>query len=322
MFVRSTDLAWSIANLSHNYPGSTIKIPSSAYSLSMNLAISVNFWDVGPESVGEDMHMYLKCFFATKGNVIVKSIYSPVSCCNVEGKGGYFSFFKARYNQSKRHLWGSLDTGYVFRRSLISLFAPEADNDLVKKPTTLIMEKGHNESSSIPLGKLFILWIRMFESHILFGQFLIFLIFNSLIISNGVSSGTGSSFQEYWWDRFSTTEISPFLLLCMKLSSYFQLVAILPQLVTIGFYELYHEFAGFTRWKLYDLGKRPTLESPRQIPWSILDFVFSGPAGLFLFALPSYEAQISQLFTDSLDYEVAAKPLVLKARKHISEEVV
>lgn len=72
--------------------------------------------------------MYLKCFFETGGRVIVKTVYSPASQCNVEGSGvgisGYVNAFQARYNQAKRHLWGSLDTGYILRRGFINLIAP------------------------------------------------------------------------------------------------------------------------------------------------------------------------------------------------------
>jgi len=75
--------------------GSPVKIPCSAYSLSMDLAMGCGGWDAGPEAVGEDMHMYLKCFFKTQGKVKVITIWSAASQCNVEGSGkgvsGYIS---------------------------------------------------------------------------------------------------------------------------------------------------------------------------------------------------------------------------------------
>lgn len=73
--------------MSNLYKGSPVKLPCSAYTVSMDLAVSVNFWDAGEEAIGEDLHMYLKCFFATRGHVIVKSIFSPASQCNIEGEG-------------------------------------------------------------------------------------------------------------------------------------------------------------------------------------------------------------------------------------------
>lgn len=34
-----------------------VKFPCSVYTVSMQLARRVNFWDAGPEAIGEDMHM-------------------------------------------------------------------------------------------------------------------------------------------------------------------------------------------------------------------------------------------------------------------------
>jgi hypothetical protein len=135
VFVRITDIMWSIGVMSNLYPGSPIKLPCSAYSISMDLAAAIDFWDAGPEAIGEDMHMYLKSFFATQGKVIVKSIFSPASQCNIEGSGtgfaGFTSYMQARYIQGKRHLWGSLDTGYSLRRILFAIAAPAADKQII-----------------------------------------------------------------------------------------------------------------------------------------------------------------------------------------------
>lgn len=104
------------------YPTSSIKIPTSAYGVSMELAVRIGFWDAGPEAVGEDMHMFIKAFLSTAATLVVETIYSPASQCNVigdnhgQGFGGIVSDFKARYGQALRHLWGSLDTGYALRR--------------------------------------------------------------------------------------------------------------------------------------------------------------------------------------------------------------
>lgn len=63
LLVRVNDVLWSIAVISNMYPSSAVKIPCSAYSVSMALAEKVKFWDSGPDAIGEDLHMYLKCFF-------------------------------------------------------------------------------------------------------------------------------------------------------------------------------------------------------------------------------------------------------------------
>ncbi|KAJ3407952.1 hypothetical protein HDV05_005223 [Chytridiales sp. JEL 0842] len=128
-FVRINDIFWCTGVISNSYPSSPISFPCSAYSMSMSLCKAVNFWDAGPDAIGEDLHMYLKCFYATKGRVIVQSIYSPASQCNVAGEGtgwaGFKSNMHARYIQAKRHLWGSLDSGWILKRSMLKSYSPE-----------------------------------------------------------------------------------------------------------------------------------------------------------------------------------------------------
>ncbi|KAJ3413202.1 hypothetical protein HDV05_008336 [Chytridiales sp. JEL 0842] len=128
-FVRINDIFWCTGVISNSYPSSPISFPCSAYSMSMSLCKSVNFWDAGPDAIGEDLHMYLKCFYATKGRVIVQTIYSPASQCNVAGEGtgwaGFKSNMHARYVQAKRHLWGSLDSGWILKRSMLKSYSPE-----------------------------------------------------------------------------------------------------------------------------------------------------------------------------------------------------
>ena len=71
----------------------------------------VGFWDTGPEAVGEDMHMFVKCFLSTGGNLRVETIYSPASQLNVVGSHhdeggvvGWLSDMGARYAQGARHV--------------------------------------------------------------------------------------------------------------------------------------------------------------------------------------------------------------------------
>ena len=119
--VRVTDIMWALAGLSSIYTGSGAKIPTSAYSLSMSLAANVGFHDAGPQAIGEDMHMYIKCLFSTGGNLITETIYSPASQLDVVagergGMKGFWNDHVARYKQAIRHMWGSLDTGYGITR--------------------------------------------------------------------------------------------------------------------------------------------------------------------------------------------------------------
>lgn len=51
------------------YPSSGAKLPTSAYSVSLALAVQIGFWDAGPQAIGEDMHMFCKSMLDTRGNV-------------------------------------------------------------------------------------------------------------------------------------------------------------------------------------------------------------------------------------------------------------
>ena len=120
--VRTGDLMWAGAGLSSLYAGSSVCIPTSVYSLPMTLVERVGGWDTGPSAIGEDMHMYIKCFFALSGNVKARVVYAAASQCNVssdlDGLKGYVDGLRARYGQALRHMWGSMDTGYAVRQSL------------------------------------------------------------------------------------------------------------------------------------------------------------------------------------------------------------
>lgn len=120
--VRVADVLWSAAGMSGLYKGSTIAPPTSVYSVPLELVDRVGGWDCDSEAIGEDLHMYLKCFFALNGNLTVRTVLSPVSQSNVTGGGrdkgisGIITDIRARYKQALRHMWGALDTGYALRK--------------------------------------------------------------------------------------------------------------------------------------------------------------------------------------------------------------
>lgn len=120
--VRVGDILWAAAGMSGLYSSSTIAPPTSVYSLPLELIDRVGGWDCDSEAIGEDLHMYLKCWFALNGNLTVKTVLSPVSQSNVKGDGGeglrgIYNDVSARYKQALRHMWGALDTGYFLRKS-------------------------------------------------------------------------------------------------------------------------------------------------------------------------------------------------------------
>mmetsp|Transcript_25008 Transcript_25008/g.43180 ORF Transcript_25008/g.43180 Transcript_25008/m.43180 type:complete len:511 (+) Transcript_25008:205-1737(+) len=116
--VRVADNLWAMAQTASLSADNVFKFPCSAYSVTMDLARFVGFWDAGPEAMGEDLHMFLKCFFATTGRLITKPVWSPARCSNVCG-GSYVGSILSRYSQAKRHLWGSIDISYCLEQLII-----------------------------------------------------------------------------------------------------------------------------------------------------------------------------------------------------------
>ena len=122
--MRIVDIAWSTAGLSSIYDGSAVRIPTSAYSISVALARTIDFWDADATAIGEDMHTMLKAYFDTGGAIEVETIWSPASCLDVVGAHGqdpvraYMADMLARFWQAQRHMQGMLDSGYVLARLL------------------------------------------------------------------------------------------------------------------------------------------------------------------------------------------------------------
>ncbi|KAL0076610.1 hypothetical protein J3Q64DRAFT_1666188 [Phycomyces blakesleeanus] len=114
--VRVTDITWSAMVMSNLSNSRGLSFPCSTYSLSMALAERVDYWDTDSDAVGEDMHMWLKCFFQTNGEVRTAPIYVPINLTNVQAKG-YMSNINARYVQAKRHYNGVADVAYTIKSS-------------------------------------------------------------------------------------------------------------------------------------------------------------------------------------------------------------
>jgi len=116
--VRVTDMVWTITVTQQLSTDRHVRFPCSCYSLSMYLADRVGFWDKGPEAIGEDAHMFLKCLFKTSGEARIETIYVPAGCYNVCADT-WAGSIKARYDQMFRHLWGTIDLAYIIQQSFI-----------------------------------------------------------------------------------------------------------------------------------------------------------------------------------------------------------
>jgi hypothetical protein len=61
------------------------------------------------------------------------------------------------------------------------------------------------------------------------------------------------------------------------------------------------------------LGKRGQLLYRRRVPWDMKDWLAVPVSGLLFYIMPQIHAQICHLWTNSLDYQVAAKPQLKQA---------
>ena len=92
-----------------------VVFPQSTYSLSLQMADDVGYWD--PDVIPEDWHMFLKCFFTFSGAVEVEPIYLPTGNDAVRADTTWRSFVEA-FQQHKRHAWGASDIPYAVREAL------------------------------------------------------------------------------------------------------------------------------------------------------------------------------------------------------------
>ena len=298
VFVRLTDILWAQAGFSTTYPTSDIKIPTSAYGISMELANHVGFWDTGPEALGEDMHMFVKCFLSTGGNLHVETIYSPASQLNVVGSRheeggvvGWLSDMRARYAQGMRHvtqiifmsliykMWGSLDSGYAVRRILTG--------DLGVGPVNWLA--------------VFNLLFRLFQAHIMLGWLFILLIGEKFYPLDAVSKNgrNATVMRSFAWEASRVA----FCIRTVAILRGFSVVAVIASMLI---YDMYHYAGAVKRWNKPESGARPRSISLRRFPWSLLDL--SAILGGILFGIvPLFHAQFLHLFTSTLTYHVSLK---------------
>ncbi|KAI8832289.1 hypothetical protein BJ741DRAFT_614924 [Chytriomyces cf. hyalinus JEL632] len=339
VFVRLSDMLWSAGVMGNYVPFSPITIPCSAYSLPMELIKAVDFWDVGSEGLGEDMHMFLKCFFATEGRIKVTPIFSPASCCNIEGPegSGAIGFMRARYGQAKRHLWGCLDFGYTIHMALLGIIAPGYVTPVIGRKETQKKTDGKNknvmdEDLHFHVGKLLVLIHRLSEAHIVGGHMFMLIAIVGLLVP---LSPTPSNLSIQYWQFITSEAVHPMVMLAAEICGYIRFISIFSIIACAYNYEQYQQWVGVTRWQLSQagdaqpltnentqyvngvsvgigkrvqhLGRRAELQSFRT-SWNYLDWFAIPVTGLLYQAIPQIHAQMLQLWTDKLTYEVAAKP--------------
>ncbi|KAK4672425.1 hypothetical protein QC763_102990 [Podospora pseudopauciseta] len=330
--VRVADVLWSAAGMSGLYKGSTVAPPTSVYSVPLELVDRVGGWDCDAEAIGEDLHMYLKCFFALNGNLTVRTVMSPVSQTNVTGGGhgkgipGLIADVQARYKQALRHMWGALDTGYALRKvvevwrerkhtsrafrplhtalndasdgyvpeSQVSTADPEAapESGIFSDVTTDTL-KGVNYE------RMIVLFHRLFEAHFLPVQMTILVVASTLYA--WVTDGAPDVHGVNW--MFSICNI-------------LRTVGFMEVALYLFLYESFHKVCLEIREKeMSDAGLTKGMHfSRREAKTNFIDYIMVPLVAPIFGSIPCAQAQIYHFWTVDLVYTVSKKATRRRAK--------
>ena len=322
--VRVADILWCAAGLSGLYGGSSIAPPTSVYSLPLELVDRVGGWDCDSEAIGEDLHMFIKCFFTLNGNLTCRVVNSPVSQSNITaacGKGyrGAYADVKARYKQALRHMWGALDTGFALRQV--------ADMWHMRKQTTRVyrpLHIPHNVTGDmyIPANQVtdneldqfcengifsgiveetidephwehvFYLFHRLFEAHFLPVHMTILVLASTLYVK--LTEGNEDPFGLSW--VFNICNI-------VRIAGFAQVVFYL------FLYDSYHRVCVAKREKeMVKAGLSDGMHfSQRSLRKNLIDYLMVPLVAPLYGAIPCAQAEISHLWTMDLVYTVSKK---------------
>lgn len=291
IFVRCADLLWGFAGLSAMYPGCSITIPTSVYSLPLPLAEKVGGWDGDATAIGEDMHMLLKCYFQTSGDVITRVVYSAASQCNITGNAGSgaskfqrtMANWVARYRQALRHMWGALDTGFAVRESFGGLV-------------------GKTQLGGLTGGRLkirprhLVLLHLLFEAHFLPSHLTILLVFSSIYTLVTPAAAIHPSLAwAFWFTGVLRTVSFLWMNLCLSL------------------YDRWHTLSVTARARdMAKAGISDTGFAFRNAWWhrqQLTERICFPIAGTIFGSIPAMHAEISHFWTDRLVYRVSQKPI-------------
>ncbi|KAI2470008.1 glycosyl transferase family group 2-domain-containing protein [Annulohypoxylon bovei var. microspora] len=321
--VRVADILWAAAGLSGLYSGSTIAPPTSVYSMPLELVDRVGGWDCDSEAIGEDLHMYLKCFFALNGNLTVRTIMSPVSQSNVKGDGGegmhgLYNDMRARYKQALRHMWGALDSGFAIRKFMelwqerkhtARAFRPlhvalNNPTDSYLTQTQLDMSPEQTLESGIfsdvtsdtlkdpDWQRIIFLSHRLFEAHFLPLQTTILIIASTLYV--WVTDGGSDPHQLGW-----------IFTVCNVLRT----LGFMEVVLMLFLYERFHKICATTREReMTEAGlSKGMCFSYRSLRKNYIDYAMAPLVAPLYGAIPTAHAQLMHFFTLDLVYTVSKK---------------
>ncbi|KAL2756836.1 hypothetical protein ACRALDRAFT_2041425 [Sodiomyces alcalophilus JCM 7366] len=335
--VRVADIFWGAAGLSGLYNGSSIAPPTSVYSIPLQLVDRVGGWDCDAEAIGEDLHMFLKCFFALNGNLTCRILPSPVSQSNVaaSGKGlrGLWAGMRARYKQALRHMWGALDTGYSIRkfvelwqerkhtsRAFRPLHTSLGDASDVYVPETQIDEQNpeqpresgifsdvtHDTLLSPNWERLFYLAHRLYEAHFLPVQMAILVISSTLYV--WVAEGNGDPYN---------------LGMVFTAANVLRTLGFMQVAFILFLYERYHDIAvRYRQREMTEAGLADRLDfSYRNVRKNFIDYIMVPIVAPLYGSIPCAHAQLSHLWTIELVYTVSKKATRQRAKSVSVDEM-
>ncbi|GAB7342123.1 hypothetical protein MBLNU457_g0391t1 [Dothideomycetes sp. NU457] len=317
--VRLADVLWCCAGLSGDHSKGSVRIPTSVYTLPMTLIENVEGWDTGPDSIGEDIHMYLKCSLALRGNLNTRVVYSPASQCDVDsGESGFMGYLAAlvsRFNQALRHSWGALDFGFTVRglvepnplhekqygrfplkgtNSQWTAFSSisSLQNTATRTPPAPIIPPSTNYSNMITIFQ------RLTEAHILLAHFLTCLASSalySLLVPRGL--------------------IPAALRDALGLCDYIRLVSYVIMLVAFSLFQRYHTVCVEIRKDflrrvglLEDFRAKDFISDKCFSTYGFIEVMIFPIAGIAFGSAPNLVAIFCHLWTDKLVYSVSLKP--------------
>ena len=268
------------------YPGTSISIPTSVYSLPLSLADKVGGWDSDPTAIGEDMHMLLKCYFETAGNLVSRVIHVPASQCNVSGDSisnsgkaipwhrRTLDTYQARYRQALRHMWGALDSGFATRRTI---------SYLRLHSRCVFLRPRH-------LALLHLLW----EAHFLPVHLFILMVFSAAYEMTTPSSA-----------------LHPSLRTAFLITAILRTVSFIWMNMCLALYERWHALCLNTRRGDMLHANVSDTGFARRVWWHgefLLERVCFPIAGTVFGAIPTLHAVFAHFWTDRLVYKVSRKP--------------
>lgn len=328
--VRMADLMWCGAGLScfnGRARRDAVAIPTAVYTISLSLACLVGGWDTGSEAIGEDLHMLLKCYFATGGHLRTISIPSPASQCNVStgksGVRGWAANHQARYVQGLRHMWGSLDTGFAVRQWFqLSKQRDSGSKSPVGRDSSLpshVLLRLKLGQHSIHQGEVkrytwrnAVVFTRLFEAHFLPNHLFLVLLASALYTSLAIPVSH--------WQILSYT---------LDLTSYMRAAGFaLMTIYFVVFYERYHQVCiqarenEMRRAGLYEEMEDDFSHRQRWTLTAIVDYFTFPISGTIFGSVPLFQAIVSHFWTEKLVYLVSAKPVKAgKMREQLNDEV-